>query len=221
MRDTRRVVAVTIATAILGMGGSALAQRDAGVSTGSQSTKSADLAGPGRGGGWGMGPGMMGGGWGMGPGMMGGGWGMGPGMMGSGWGTGPGMMGGGWGMGPGLGGYGLGGVGLLELSPAQRTKLNAISDELRKKQWALLGQVQDDEAKLRDLSAQPEPDPKAVGSVYVHMSKLRQQMIESHANAMDQARAVLTPEQRNQLDQLQLDAWGPRHPRRGGPPGRP
>jgi Spy/CpxP family protein refolding chaperone len=142
-------------------------------------------------------------------------------MMGGGWGMGPGMMGGGWGMGPGLGGYGLGGIGLLDLSSAQRSKINAIADELRKKQWAVLGQIQDDDAKLRDLSAQAEPDPKAVGSVYVHMSKLRQQMIELHANAMDQARAVLTPEQRSELDRWQLDMWGPQHPRRGVPPGRP
>ena len=149
----------------------------------------------------------------------GGGWG--PGMLGGGWGRGPGLRGGGWGMGPGLGGYGLGGIGLLDLSPAQQSKINAIADELRKKQWALMGQIQDDEAKLRDLSAQAEPDPKAVGSVYVHMSKLRQQMIESHAHAMDQARAVLTPEQRGELDRWQLEAWGSRHPRRSGSPTRP
>jgi len=217
MRDTGRLVAVTIATAMLGLGGLALAQRDAGVSPGGQGAKSAEQVGPGARRPWGMGPGTMGGGWGMGPGMMGGGWGMGPGMMGGDWGMGPGMMGGGWG-GPGLGGYPLGGIGLLDLSSAQRSKINAIVDDLRKKQWALLGQIQDDEAKLRDLSAQAEPDPKAVGSVYVHMSKLRQQMIASHASAMDQARAVLTPEQRTLLDRWQLDAWGPQHPRRGGPP---
>jgi len=137
---------------------------------------------------------------------------MGPGMMGGGWGMGPGMMGGGWGMGPGLGV--LGGIELLDLSPAQRSKINGIADDLRKKHWELLGRLQDDEAKLRDLVSQPEPDPKAIGSVYVQMSKLRQQMIEVHANAMDQARAVLTVEQRSELDRWQLDSWGPRHSNR-------
>ncbi len=187
--DTGRLFAGTLVTVMLGLSGSALAQRDGGP------------APPMRG--WGMGPGMMGG-YGPGPGMMGG------------WSFGPGMMGGGWGMGLGPGGDALGGIGLLDLSPAQRSKINAISDDLRKKHWALLGQIQDDEAKLRDLSSQPEPDPKAVGSVYVHMSKLRQQMIEAHANAMDQARAVLTPEQRGELDRWLIDSWGPRHPGRAG-----
>ena len=200
--DSGRLGAVTVLTAMLGLAGPALAQRDAGPGP---APGARAPGGPGLGPmhGWGMGPGMMGG-WGMGAGMMGGGYGMGPEMMG------------GWSMGPGLGGYGLGGIGMLDLSPAQRTKLNAIADDLRKKHWALLGQIQDDEAKLRDLSAQAEPDPKAVGSVYVHMSKLRQQMIEAHETAMDQARAVLTPEQRGQLDRWQLDSWGPRHTGRGG-----
>ena len=102
---------------------------------------------------------------------------------------------------------------MLDLSPVQRTKINAIADDLRKKHWALLGQIQDDEAKLRDLSAQADPDPKAVGSVYVHMSKLRQQMIDAHEAAMDQARAVLTLEQRDQLESMAAGELGP--PARG------
>ncbi len=161
---------------------------------------------------YGMGPGMMGGygGYGMGPEMMGG-----PGMMGGygGYGMGPGMMGGygGYGMGPGMmGGYGMGPIWMLNLSDAQRTKINGIADALRKKHWAIMGQIQDDEAKLRDLSSASEPDPKAIGAVYAHTSKLRQEMLEAHVQATNQARAVLTPEQRNQLDQ-----WR----REGGPPG--
>jgi len=215
--NTGPLVSATVAAALLGLTAPALAQRDAGPGTAGPGAKAPQVASPGPKHGWGMGPGMDGwgmgpgmGGWGMGPGM--GGWGMGPGM--GGWGMGPGM--GGWGMGTGLGGYGLGGIGLLDLSPAQRTKINAIADDLRKRQWALLGEIQDDEAKLRDLSSQPEPDPKSVGSVYVHMSKLRQQMIEARAGAIDQARAVLTPEQRSTLDRLLLEGWGPRHASRAG-----
>jgi len=211
--NSGRLAAVTVLTTMLGLAGPALAQRDAGPGPATPGAKAP--GGPGHG--WGMGPGMMGG-YGMGPGMMGG-YGMGPGMMG-GYGMGPGMMGG-YGMGPGMGGYGLGGIGMLDLSPAQRTKINAIADDLRKKHWALLGQIQDDEAKLRDLSAQAEPEPKAVGSVYVHMSKLRQQMIDAHETAMEQARAVLTPEQRGQLDRWQLESWGPRHPGHPGAPRQP
>ena len=179
-----RLAAVTVLTTMLGLAGPALAQRDAGPGPATPGAKAPGGPGLGPMHGRGMGPGMMGG-YGMGPGMMGG---------------------------YGMGGYGLGGIGMLDLSPAQRTKINAIADDLRKRHWALLGQIQDDEAKLRDLSAQAEPDPKAVGSVYVHMSKLRQQMIDAHETAMEQARAVLTPEQRGQLDRWQLESWGPRHP---------
>ena len=169
-------------------------------------------------GGYGMGPGMMGGygDYGMGPGMMGGsgGYGMGPGMMGGsgGYGMGPGMMGGygGYGMGSGMmGGYGMGPLWMLDLSDAQRAKINAIADSLRKKHWAIMGQIQDDEAKLRDLYAASEPDPKGVGSVYAHISKLRQEMLEAHVQAMNQARAVLTPEQRNQFDRWRREGRGP------------
>ncbi|HTS79304.1 MAG TPA: periplasmic heavy metal sensor [Myxococcaceae bacterium] len=188
--NTGPLVSATVAAALLGLTAPALAQRDAGPGTAGPGAKAPQVASPGPKHGWGMGPGMDG-------------WGMGPGM-------------GGWGMGTGLGGYGLGGIGLLDLSPAQRTKINAIADDLRKRQWALLGEIQDDEAKLRDLSSQPEPDPKSVGSVYVHMSKLRQQMIEARAGAIDQARAVLTPEQRSTLDRLLLEGWGPRHASRAG-----
>ncbi len=206
--ETRPLLGVMVLAAMLGVAGPALAQRDAGtVSPGTRGAGSGPMHGYGMHG-YGMGPGMMGGGA-MGPGMMGG-YGMGPGMMG-GWGMHPGMVGG-WGMGSGMMDGGLGAFGMLDLSAAQRTKINGIADDLRKKHWALMGQIQDDEAKLRDLSAQPEPDPKAVGTVYVHMSKLRQQMIETRASAMDQARAVLTPEQRGQLDRWLLDSWGPPAP---------
>src|SRR3970040_1285763 len=100
--------------------------------------------------GYGMGPGMMG------PGMMGGygpgqgggygpGYGMGPGMMG------PGMMGGGM-MGPGMmGGYGM--LYQLNLTPEQWNKVNAIQQEVVKKNWDLAGKMQEEGFKLRNLMA--------------------------------------------------------------------
>src|SRR3970040_1639399 len=87
--------------------------------------------GPGQG----MGPGMMG------PGMMGGGM-MGPGMMGGG--MGPGMMGGGM-------GYGM--LYQLNLSPDQWNKVNAIHEDLAKKNWDLTGKMQEEGFKLRNLMA--------------------------------------------------------------------
>jgi len=123
------------------------------------------MGGPGYGRGYG--PGMMGGpgygrgygpgyghgygpGYGMGPWMMGGygpgygmGYGMGPGMMG-GYGMGPWMMGGyggGYGMGPGMmGGYGYG-YNALDLSDAQRQKIEKIQEEAWNSQWEVMNKM--------------------------------------------------------------------------------
>jgi Spy/CpxP family protein refolding chaperone len=90
--------------------------------------------GPGYGMGYGMGPWMMGGygpGYGMGPGMMwgyGGGWGMGPGMMWGGY--GPGMM----------GSYGYG-YNALDLSDAQRQKIEKIQEEAWNSQWEIMNKM--------------------------------------------------------------------------------
>ena len=163
-----------------------------------------------------MGPGMMGGhgGYGPGSGRMGG-YGMGPGMMGGGngaYGMGPGMMGddGAYGMGPGMmtNGYGMGPIRRLDLTDAQRAKINSFADGLRRQHWAIMGKILDDEAKLRDLTSTAEPDSKAVGAQYADISKLRQEMLEAHVNAMNQARAVLTKDQRDQLDRWRRAGWG-------------
>jgi Spy/CpxP family protein refolding chaperone len=140
--------------------------------------------GPGPGSGPGPGPGygygMMGG--------PGGGWGMGPGMMGGpygGWGMGPGMMGGMW------------GLDRLDLSVEQRSKIDTILAEERRKHWDL----------MRNM---PEPgetlDDKGERSRYEAMAALHRQMFESHLEARRRILEVLTPAQRAQL--------GPRGPAR-------
>jgi Spy/CpxP family protein refolding chaperone len=166
--------------------------------------------GGGYGGGYGMGPGMMGG-YGMGPGMMGGygGYGMGPGMMwgggyGGGYGMGPGMMGG-YGMGPGMMGFGA--MANLGLTDEQRTKINNILDTERKQHWAIMGQMMEEQSKMRDLYSVDEPDPKKVGAAYAQLAKLQQQMLETHIQASNQMQQVLTKEQREQLRQWSGGKW--------------
>ncbi len=169
--------------------------------------------GPGMMGGYGQGqggygPGMMGGygGYGMGPGMMGGygGYGMGPGMMG-GYGMGPGMMGGygGYGMGPGMM-YGYGANG-LNLTDDQREKITKIQEALFTKHWELMGKMQEQQFKLREQIASGKADDAAVGKAYKNIEGLRQQMWSSGADAYKQMDALLTKEQR---DQLQRGGWG-------------
>jgi len=133
-------------------------------------------------------------------GMLGGG--MGRGMMGD------GMMGG---MGMGMtGGMGMGMMGsmhgapfqMLDLTSEQRTKINKIHDELRRKNWEALGKIQDEEAKLRDLYAADKRDPKAIGAVYGSIYALKRQMIEAGIDAHNRMEALLSDAQRAQLKQI-------------------
>jgi Spy/CpxP family protein refolding chaperone len=140
--------------------------------------------GGGSGPGYGMGPGMMGG-YGMGPGMMGG-YGMGPGMMG-GYGMGPGMMG------------GFGGLYGLDLTEEQRTKISEIRRELFGKHWALMGTMHQQGGPLEEAFASGKFDEKAARKTFDAMSEARKQMFESSLQAYKRIDALLTPEQRKQL----------------------
>ena len=129
-----------------------------------------------------MGPGMMG------PGMMG------PGMMG-GHGMGPGMM-----MdGMGMMAFGLGAIGRLDLNDSQRRQVQKIDDELRRKNWALMGRMHDEVSRLRDAMWTDNRDRAAILAANQRMSELRQQMLANMLDAADQAEALLTPPQREQL----------------------
>jgi len=208
MNLTSKLLALTVAVAIAG---AALAQAPQGPGPGpgmmGQGAGPGMMSGYGPGGQRGYGPGPQGG---YGPGMMGGygpGYGMGPGMMGGygpGYGMGPGMMGGygpGYGMGPGMmGGYGMGALYMLDLNDVQRSKVNEISDGLRKKNWQILGQVQDEQAKLRDLYLGTEqPDRSAILAAYKRLFDLRLQRVEAMLDARTELERILTKEQRDAL----------------------
>lgn len=152
----------------------------------------------------GMGPGMMGGYGPGGPGGRGGygpGYGMGPGTMGEsgpGYGMGPGMMGGygpGYGAGPGT----MGPLNMLALDDAQRGKVNKIDDELRHKTWDLVGKMQDEQAKLRDLYLAEPRDRTAILAAYKRLFDLRLQRIGAMLDARAQLDDVLTKEQQDAL----------------------
>lgn len=129
----------------------------------------------------------------------------GPGMMGGYHGYGMGMMGGrgpGSGMGYGMGMMGACGAGLpgmLDLSEEQRTKINRLQDEMDKAHWTIMGKMMEEQNRLRDLYQMDELDSKKIGAVYANISKLRQQMIEMHAQTTNQIQALLTKGQREQL----------------------
>jgi Spy/CpxP family protein refolding chaperone len=152
------------------------------------------------------GPAVMGGGPGFGPGYGRGwrgddderwGWGMmggrGMGMMG-GWGMGRGMM-----DGMGMMGFGLAAIGRLDLTDSQRRQLRKIDDELRRKNWGVMGKMQDEMSRMRDVMWADKRDRAAMLAANKRMSELRQQMFENMLDAVDKAEALLTPPQREQL----------------------
>ena len=147
--------------------------------------------------GYGRGPGMMGGygpRGGYGPGYH---YGAGGGHLG----MGPGMMGG--------RGYGMGGGGAfaaLDLTDSQRKQIASVQDEVRKKNWTVMGSMHDERAKMRDaMWAGDKLDRTAVVAANKRMSELRQQMLENSLDAADKIEKVLTPQQRESLKKR----WGP------------
>jgi Spy/CpxP family protein refolding chaperone len=108
-----------------------------------------------------------------------------------------GGMGGGMMMGPGSG---MGGLWHLDLTDAQRQQVLKIQDELRRKNWDLLGKQQDEQAKLRDAYfASGKRDRAAIIAAYKRISDLRVQRIENSLDATEKIEGVLTQQQRDQL----------------------
>ena len=124
---------------------------------------------------------------------------------------GPGMMGG-YGMGPGMmGGYGMGhgmmgdywGIG-LDLTDEQQAKVNKIQDETRKSNWALMGEMMNQQARLRDLNLAPKRDSAAIDAASKEIGQLQQKMYNASVEAHKRMEAVLTKEQQEKL----RTCWG-------------
>ena len=142
-------------------------------------------------------------GYGMGPGMMGG-YGPGYGMMGPGGGYGPGygMMGPGGGYGPG---YGM--LGQLNLSSEQLSKINAIHEDLAKKQWDYAGRMREEAIKLQGLMTAEKRDRGAINNQYKKLQDVRQQRFQARLEAQEKIDGVLTKEQKAQLRRF-APGWG-------------
>lgn len=137
---------------------------------------------------YGMGPGW--GGYGMGPGW--GGYGMGPAQGGDGMRSMMGVPG----MGRMMGGGGMGpnrASGPV-LTEEQKARINAIHDETRKVHCALIGELINQQAKLRDLNNALNPDKDAIEATATEIGNLQQRMVDTAMEAHKQMRAVLTEE---------------------------
>ena len=127
-----------------------------------------------------------------------------------------------------MGGYGhgmMGGYGMmmesprmrlvmhLNLSDEQRAKINKLGDELRHKNWARAGLMQDESAKLRDLYEADKRDPKAIVEEYRKIFNIKLQMIEAMVDTQNEVEALLTPDQLRELKEMRRNmAWMPGHP---------
>jgi Spy/CpxP family protein refolding chaperone len=154
----------------------------------------------------GYGPAYGPGAYGMGPEMMGG---FGP---GRGYGMGPGMMGGygpGYGMGPGMmGGYGPGGYYGLKLSDEQRRKIVDIQEEQWRKQWALMNSMHELRFKQFGAEESGKIDDAEARKIYQAMADLRRQMFENSLDTRKRIDALLTKEQREELQRGWRGRWG-------------
>lgn len=138
--------------------------------------------------------------------MMGG---YGPGGYGQGYyGMGPGMMSGGM-MGPGMmgGGMGYGMLYQLNLSPDQWNKVNAIHEDLAKKQWDLTGKTREEAYRLRNLMAAEKRDRGAITGQYKKLQELRLQNFQTRLEAQERIDGVLTKEQKGQIRRF-APWWG-------------
>ena len=115
-------------------------------------------------------------------------------------GTGPGMMGGygpGYGMGPGM--MGWRNYRELNLSAEQKSKITQIRQEMRTKQWALMGEMMDAQDSLQDLYDVDKQDAAAINKQYKEIEDLRRQMVDNSVDAHNRINSILTKEQRERL----------------------
>jgi Spy/CpxP family protein refolding chaperone len=155
--------------------------------------------------GYGHGYGMMGGygpGYGHGQGQ---GYNMAPGMMG-GYGQGYGQNQG-YGMGPGMmGDYGP--QSDVNLSAEQRGKIAKIQEDARRKQWELMGKMQEEQARMNEQYYSENRDDAALSKDYRRMSDLRHQMFDLSLSTQKQTSAVLTKEQHEKSWRNGYGMWG-------------
>lgn len=86
-------------------------------------------------------------------------------------------------------------LGALALGKEQQAKINKLSDELKHNNWATLGLINDETAKLRDLYEADKRDPVAIGKEYQKVFDLKRQMIEAYLDTQNRIEEILTPEQ--------------------------
>jgi Spy/CpxP family protein refolding chaperone len=84
--------------------------------------------------------------------------------------------------GPGM----MGGYGArpdLDLNAAQRSKVARIRDDVRRRQWELMGKMHDEQSQMNDQYASDARDDAALSKSYQNLSELRHQMFDLSLSA--------------------------------------
>jgi Spy/CpxP family protein refolding chaperone len=99
----------------------------------------------------------------------------------------------------------------LGLSPDQKDKIRALREQEKQKNEPLMVQFRD--LRTQAKAARESGDQTTLESVRNQMQALKPRLQEARANYKKQLDAILTPEQRTQLDQMRAEYKGKR---RGG-----
>lgn len=91
----------------------------------------------------------------------------------------------------------------LGLTDKQQQDVRKAYEQMWSNQWDLMQQMQKQQASLRELYVNANPDTQAILKAHREMSDLRLKMLENQLNAQQQSRQTLTEEQRQKLQQMQ------------------
>jgi len=86
-------------------------------------------------------------------------------------------------------------LGALALTKEQQSKIHKLADELKHKNWATQGLLNDETAALRDLYEADKRDPATIGKEYQKVFDLKRQMIETYLDIQNRIEEVLTADQ--------------------------
>ena len=88
------------------------------------------------------------------------------------------------------------GVAALGLTDEQAQRIDQIHEEVRQKLWPVLGQMQTERFRLRQLHRVDRLDVAAIAEQQRKIDDIRRQVLRAHLDSRAQIEAVLNPEQR-------------------------
>jgi Spy/CpxP family protein refolding chaperone len=107
----------------------------------------------------------------------------------------------------------------LGLSDQQRSRIEAIHDAQRRSAIETRKDLELARLDMQKLMRADDPDRRAIEAQIDRLSELRATMQKSHVNTMLDVRVVLTPQQRQKLEQLREQGPGDGADARPGPRG--